>query len=264
MYNAYDVTIIGAGPVGMYASFYAAMRNLKVKIIDALPELGGQLKALYPDKFIYDIPGYKEIKAKDLIKNLHKQMESVQDKLSVVLNERVEYVRYNQEGNVFEICTDFVCHYSKTVLITAGKGAFQPRKLGLDKENEYRNIFYHVDDMSKFYDKKVIIFGGGDSAVDWANMLESVAKEVILVHRRNEFRAHEQSIEKMYNSRVKVLTPYVGKSLQGSNGVVESIVLENVDTKETTTIDIDDVIVLFGYLSSLGPIESWDLALEHS
>jgi ferredoxin/flavodoxin---NADP+ reductase len=258
--NAYDVTIIGAGPVGMYAAFYAALRKLKVKIIDALPELGGQLQALYPEKFIYDVPGFKEIKAADLIKNLKEQMDSVGDQIDIVLNERVEYVRRNDASDILEICTDQLCHYTKTILVTAGKGAFQARTLGVEGEEGYTNIHYFVNDMNKFKDKKVAIFGGGDSAVDWANMLNDVAKEVSIIHRRDSFRAHEHSVDLMMNSKVNVLTSYSLETIEGSNGLVQKISLKGKD--DAKELEVDDVIVLYGFLSSLGPIETWDLTLE--
>src|SRR5690554_2769429 len=257
--NAYDVTIIGGGPIGMYAAFYAATRHLKVKIIDALQDLGGQLKALYPEKYIYDVPGFKEIKAKDLIDNLLMQMDSVIENIKIVLNEKVEYVRRREENDILEICTGNVCHYTKTVLITAGKGAFQPRTLGLPNENSFNNIHYHVTDIEKFHKKKVVIFGGGDSAVDWANMLEPIASSVTIVHRRNDFRAHEESINKMYNSTISILTPYVAKSLEGKSGQLNTIELQRTDINHIKTIEVDELIVLYGYLSSLGPIETWEL-----
>jgi len=260
--KAFDLTIIGAGPVGMYAAYYAALRDLKVKIIDALPHLGGQLQALYPEKFIYDIPGFPQIKAEELISNLSTQLENVKDAVEIVLGERVEYLRRNEELNLLEICTDKLCHYSKTVLITAGKGAFQPRTLGLENEEEFTNIHHFVNNMENFRDKRIVIFGGGDSAVDWANMLKTVAQEVAVVHRRHEFRAHEKSVQEMLNSTVKVLTPFTATALEGRDGKVKKVYLNNVETNETQTLLVDEVIVLYGFLSSLGPIESWDLTLE--
>lgn len=260
--NAYDVTIIGGGPVGMYAAFYAGLRNLKVKIIDALPELGGKLKAMYPEKYIYDIPGFEKIKANDLVKQLAKQMNNLSEKITLVLNERVDYVRRRDDDQILEICTEQACHYTKTVLITAGKGAFQPRTLGLANEKKFLNIHYYVKDIEQFRDKRVAIFGGGDSAVDWANMLTDVAKKVTIVHRRNTFRAHEQSIKQMMSSTVNVLTPFYAQDLSGKDGFVSEIIVQNSETKISKALEIDEVIVLYGFLSALGPIENWDLTLE--
>jgi len=260
--NAYDVTIIGGGPVGMYAAFYASLRKLNVKIIDALPELGGQLMALYPEKYIYDIPGFKEIKAQDIVNQLKEQMDTVKESIETVLNERVEYVRRRSEDNILEICTDTSCHYTKTVFVTAGKGAFQPRTLGLPNENQFFNIHYFVNDMNLFKNKKVVIFGGGDSAVDWANMLNDIAKEVTIIHRRDDFRAHEHPVYQMRNSSVNVLTSYNVTQIEGNDGLVKKVHVTNTNTSESLTIEVDDVIVLYGFLSSLGPIETWDLSLE--
>ncbi len=261
--NAYDVTIIGGGPVGMYAAFYASLQKLKVKIIDALPELGGQLEAIYPEKYIYDIPGFSKIKAEEVVLNLKEQMNSVKENIDIVLNEEVEYLRRRDDDNILEICTDNACHYTKTVLITAGKGAFQPRTLGLPNEKHFFNIHYFINDMKQFKNKKVILFGGGDSAVDWANMLNDIAKEVTIVHRREEFRAHAHSVSQMNHSDVKVLTPYVVEALEGDSGVVRRVLIKKRNSEEIKTIDVDDVIVLYGFLSSLGPIETWDLELEN-
>lgn len=259
--NAYDVTIIGAGPVGLYAAFYASLRRLKVKLIDALPEVGGQLQALYPEKYIYDIPGFPEIKAKDLIKNLHNQLSTVDDNIEIALNERVEYVRRQEETNLLEICTDQNCHYSKTIIITAGNGAFQPRTLGIENEETYENIHYFVNNMDQFKEKKVAIFGGGDSAVDWANMLDGVAEEVHVIHRRDQFRAKPFSVQKMLESSAIIHTPYVIDGVESNGNVIQKINIKNKD--EVKTIEVDDVIVLFGFLSALGPIETWDLTLEN-
>ena len=261
--NAYDVTIIGAGPVGMYSAFYAALRKMKVKIIDSLPQLGGQLQAIYPEKYIYDLPGYPQVLAGDFIENLKKQMDTVGSDIDVVLNERVEYVRRRGDDNIIEICTEQTCHYTKTVLITAGKGAFQPRTLQLENEDFYRNIHYLVNDMNYFKDKKVVIFGGGDSAVDWANMLNGFSKEVTIVHRRDVFRAHEHSVEQMMNSDVSVLTSYAVDEVIGKENKISEIKLKSTKEEDPITVSTDEVIVLYGFLSSLGPIETWDLELEN-
>ncbi|MDF2700728.1 MAG: ferredoxin--NADP(+) reductase [Haloplasmataceae bacterium] len=260
--NAYDLTIIGSGPVGMYAAFYGSLRKLKVKLIESLPELGGQLQALYPEKYIYDVPGFSEIKAGDLIKSLKEQMNTVKENIDIIVDERVDYVRRRDEDNILEICTEKNCHYTKTVLITAGKGAFQPRTLELPNESNYTNIHYFVNDMKKFANKRVAIFGGGDSAVDWANMLNDVAKEVSIIHRRDDFRAHEHSVEMMKHSKVNVLTSYVLDKVEGEDKI-NKLYLKSVKQEENKEFIVDEIIVLFGFLSSLGPIETWDLTLEN-
>lgn len=234
---------------------------MKVKIIDTLPEIGGQLAALYPEKNIYDVPGRSEVKAKDLIKNLHKQMKQFDDKIDIVLNETVEYVKKRYDEDVFEICTNKLCHFSKTVLITAGKGAFQPRKLGVTNEEMIENLHYSVTNMKTFHDKRVAIFGGGDSAVDWANMLSEFTKEVSIIHRRNQFRAHEHSVELMKENGVNIFTPYVIKDYIGQSEI-DKVIIENSNTKEVKELEVDEVVVLFGYQSKLGPISEWDLEID--
>ena len=257
----YDLTIIGGGPVGIYGAFYAGMHGMTTKIIDALPELGGQLAALYPEKYIYDLPGHPKIKAGEMIEQLKVQMEQFKDKIDIVTNTNVQTVEKLDDGT-FKICTDKECHYSRSIIITAGNGAFTPRKLEIENVNEFSNIHYFVSQMETFKGKDVVIFGGGDSAVDWALMLDGVAKNVTIVHRRDEFRAHASSVENLKNSNVEVLTPYVAKGLSGENGCVTSVELTNVTTNESKMIHTDEVIVLYGFISSLGPIKEWDLELN--
>ncbi|HAX73528.1 MAG TPA: ferredoxin--NADP(+) reductase [Firmicutes bacterium] len=257
----FDLTIIGGGPVGIYGAFYAGMHGLKTKIIDALPQLGGQLAALYPEKYIYDLPGHPKIKAEDMVKLLLEQMNNYNDKIDCVTNTNVQTVEKLDDGS-FKICTDHACHYSKSVIITAGNGAFTPRKLGVENEDQFENIHYFVPNMNHFKGKNVVIFGGGDSAVDWALMLEGVAKNVSIIHRRTEFRAHSGSVDKLQQSKINILTPHVIKSLQGDEANVTNIVIENVETKAETLIEADEVIVLFGFISSLGPIKNWDIKLD--
>src|SRR5271157_4446500 len=165
--DVYDLTIIGAGPVGLFATFYAGLRQMKTKVIDALDEPGGQVAVLYPEKYIFDVPGYSKILAKDLVKNLVDQ--AFQFKPTVVLGQRVTAIQ--RRDGFFELSTDAgVKHYSKTILIAAGVGAFAPNKLDAEGATEYegRGVYYSVRDKSAFKAKRLLIVGGGDSAVDWA------------------------------------------------------------------------------------------------
>lgn len=160
----------------------------------------------------------------------------------------------------FKLTTNTQTHYSRAIIITAGNGAFQPRKLELPGEEKYAqsNLHYFVDDLNKFAGKQVVIFGGGDSAVDWALMLEPIAEKVTLVHRRNKFRAHEHSVKTLNNSKVNVLTPFVPVELIGDKKI-EQVLLEEVKGERKEIIDVDEVIVNYGFLSSLGPIKNWGL-----
>jgi thioredoxin reductase (NADPH) len=258
--DIYDITIIGGGPVGLFTAFYAGMRKAKVKIIESLSQLGGQLTALYPDKYIYDVAGFPKVKAQDLVDNLKKQMEVFHP--VICLEEAVEKVEQQSEG-IFKLQTNQTDHYSKTIVITAGNGAFQPRKLGLDRAEyfESTNLHYYVKDINHFAGKKVILFGGGDSAVDWALMLESIAKQVTLVHRRDKFRAHEHSMELLKKSSVQIKTPYAPIKLMGERTITQ-VAIEHVKNKTSEFIDVDEVGIFYGFVSSLGPMKTWGLKLE--
>ncbi len=256
-----DITIIGGGPIGMFSAFYAGLRGMSTQIIESLPQLGGQLSALYPEKYIYDIAGFPKVKAYDLIENLKQQMSTFPT--DVFLDEVVEVIE-KSDDETFIIHTNKQKHYSKTILITAGNGAFNPRLLGLENEEQFKgkNIHYFVNDLERFRDKNVTIFGGGDSAVDWALMIEPIAKNTTLVHRRDKFRAHEHSVEQLMNSTVNILTPYIPKQLIGNDNIEEVLLQHAKDESVTITQNVDDVIVNFGFLSTLGPIKDWGLEIE--
>lgn len=256
----YDITIIGGGPIGLFTAFYGGMRQLSVKIIESLPQLGGQLSALYPEKYIYDVAGFPKIRAGELIANLKEQMSKFEP--TICLEESVQMLDKQEDGTI-KLVTNMGTHYSKAVIITAGNGAFQPRRLEVDNaiSFEKKNLHYFVDDMNKFAGKRVVVFGGGDSAVDWTLMLEPIAEQVTLVHRRDKFRAHEHSVETLMNSRADVKTPYIPMELIGNEAITQ-VVIQDAKTEEKVTIDVDDVIVNFGFVSSLGPIKDWGLTIE--
>ncbi|MEW9051851.1 MAG: NAD(P)/FAD-dependent oxidoreductase [Neobacillus sp.] len=258
--KVYDITIIGGGPIGLFTAFYGGMRQASVKIIESLPQLGGQLSALYPEKYIYDVAGFPKVRAQELIDNLKEQMAKFEP--AVVLEQSVEKLE-KQEDGIFKLTTNSEVHYSKTVIITAGNGAFQPRRLELESAVQYekKNLHYFIDDLNKFAGKRVVVFGGGDSAVDWALMLEPIAEKVSIVHRRDKFRAHEHSVENLQNSKVEVKTPYVPAELIGDEGGIKQVVLEAVNGGEKETIDVDAVICNYGFVSSLGPIKEWGLEI---
>ncbi|MET3320858.1 UNVERIFIED_ORG: thioredoxin reductase (NADPH) [Peribacillus simplex] len=255
-----DITIIGGGPVGLFTAFYGGMRQAKVKIIESLPQLGGQLTALYPEKFIYDIAGFPKVRAQELVENLKEQMKVFEP--TICLDEAVKLIE-KQEDGTFKITTNLDTHFSKSVIITAGNGAFQSRKLDLEDAAQFenKNLHYFVNDMTRFKGRKVAILGGGDSALDWALMLEPIAEKVTLIHRRDKFRAHEHSVNQLMNSSVEVKTPYVPSELVGADQITK-IVLEHTKTQQKELVDIDDLIVNYGFISSLGPIKEWGLKLE--
>ncbi|KAF0817244.1 MULTISPECIES: NAD(P)/FAD-dependent oxidoreductase [unclassified Cytobacillus] len=259
--KVYDITIIGGGPTGLFTAFYGGMRQASVKIIESLPQLGGQLSALYPEKYIYDVAGFPKVRAQELIDNLKEQMAKFEPTVS--LEQSVEKLEKQADGT-FKLTTNKEVHYSKTIIITAGNGAFQPRRLELDSAVQYegKNLHYFIDDLNQFAGKKVVVFGGGDSAVDWALMLEPIAEKVTIIHRRDKFRAHEHSVENLQNSKVEIKTPYIPAELIGDSEGISQVVLEGVASKEKEVFDVDAVIVNYGFVSSLGPIKEWGLDIE--
>lgn len=258
--EVYDVTIIGGGPVGLFGAFYAGLRGMRVKIIDSLPELGGQLTALYPEKYVYDMPGFPEVLARDLAAQLIRQ--AMRFKPTVCLEERVETLE--RVDDLWVITTSKgVRHYTRTIVICAGAGAFTPRKLDAEgvAEFEGKGVYYGVRDKMMFAGKRLLIVGGGDSAVDWALNLYPIAQEVTLIHRRDEFRAHEHSVQELRRSPVRVLTPYEIRRVYG-NGQLEGAIVFHNKTQEELNLHVDAVILNLGFVASLGPIKSWGLELQ--
>lgn len=255
-----DLLIIGGGPAGMFAAFYGGMRQASVKLIESMPQLGGQLAALYPEKYIYDVAGFPKVTAQELVDNLSKQMDLFNT--DIRLEEKVQSVEKLEERH-FVVKTNLGEHHAKAVIITAGVGAFQPRRLEIEGAEKYEksNLHYFVNDLSRFKGKKVLISGGGDSAVDWALMIEPIAEQVTLVHRRDKFRAHEHSVEQLMASKVNIITPTEITELHGED-TISKVTLTHIKTKETKEIEVDDVIVNFGFVSSLGPISEWGIAIE--
>jgi ferredoxin/flavodoxin---NADP+ reductase len=256
-----EIAIIGAGPSGMFAAFYAGMRQASAILIESMPQLGGQLSALYPEKYIYDVAGFPKIKAQELVDRLTEQMKLFPE-IDVRLEEKVVSVIKKAERH-FEIVTDKTTHTAKSVIITAGVGAFEPRRLELPNASKFekKNLHYFVPDLYAFKGQRVLISGGGDSAVDWALMLEPIAEQVTLIHRRDKFRAHEHSVELLMKSKVRVLTPKELDSLEGEDRI-ESVVVKDCKTGAEERIVVDAVIVNYGFISSLGPIAEWGLDVQ--
>lgn len=260
MNKVHDITIIGGGPVGLFAAFYAGMRSLSTHLIDSLPQLGGQLAELYPEKDIYDIAGLPKIKAGELVSNLIDQMKPFEPEIH--LNETVQdLVKY--EDGTFSVVTENGVYLSKTVLITAGIGAFTPRRLPVPQEENYagKGIFYRLNDIEICRDRNVVVVGGGDSAVDFALMIEPIAKSVTLVHRRDQFRAHEETVKKLLASTVQVKTFFEVTSVHG-NEWVTGVTLTNNRDKRTEERTADLIFSALGFTASLGPILNWGLRIE--
>lgn len=261
--EVFDITIIGGGPTGMFAAFYGGMRNAKVKIIESLPQLGGQLSMLYPEKDIFDIAAMPVVGAQELIDNLSIQMSRFDQ--TICLEEEVIAVQKNKEG-IFELHTNKKIHYSKAVIITAGNGAFQPRRLEIEHAEKYegKTLHYYVNNIEQFKDRTVAVCGGGDSAVDWALALEPIAKKVYLIHRRNKFRALEHSVSLLEKSSIEVKTPFVPESLKGEERSLSHVTLKEVRGDQLETLEIDDFLVNYGFTSSIGPMKNWGFEVTHN
>jgi len=257
-----DITILGAGPTGLFAAFYAGLRNMKTKVIESLPEPGGQLAVLYPDKFIYDVPGHPKVLAKDLVKLLLEQC-ALFDPTYVYEQRAQTLCRVEVDGEqVWEIETDAETHLSRTVVICGGIGAFTPNKLDRPGVDEYegRGVYYFVRDKRSLRGKRVLVVGGGDTAVDWCLNLKDWAKEITLIHRREQFRAHEASIAELKTSSVTILTPWELKRVHGE-GAVEAVTVFQNRTNEDRVLAVDAVLINLGFKAALGPIADWGLDL---
>jgi len=256
-----DLAIVGGGPVGLFGAFYAGLRGMSVKILDSLSILGGQLTTLYPEKDIFDVAGFPRILAKDLAVNLIEQANQYHP--TACLGERVESIQREGDSGIFHLHTKKQVHSARTVLIAAGVGAFEPKTLPLPNAPQYvgHGLHYFVNDLQGFRDKRVLIVGGGDSAVDWANMVSPLAAATTLIHRRDGFRAHEQSVEKMRKGPTNILTFFELKQIGGETRIEEAVIYDN-RTKAEQTLKIDAVLVNIGFSNSLGPIKDWGLNIE--
>ncbi|MGB7159860.1 MAG: NAD(P)/FAD-dependent oxidoreductase [Tepidisphaeraceae bacterium] len=256
-----DLAIIGAGPVGLFAAYYAGLRQMSVTIIDSLDVLGGQLVTLYPEKYIYDVAGFPRVLAKDLARDLVAQ--GTQYHPQVCLGEQVTDLDFHEPSKIYTVRTDKSSHAARAVLIAAGVGSFHAKTLSLPGVERFagHGLHYFVKELTPFRGKRILIVGGGDSAVDWANMLVDQAEEVTLIHRRDQFRAHEDSVAKMRRAPVVIRTPYELKSIDG-NGRVERAVIYHNQSKHEETLDVDHVLVNIGFDTTLGPITHWGLEIE--
>ncbi|WP_018675619.1 NAD(P)/FAD-dependent oxidoreductase [Riemerella columbina] len=258
-----DLLIIGAGPTGLFAVFEAGLLKLKCHIIDALPQPGGQLAELYPKKPIFDIPGYPSVNAGELVDNLMEQIKQFQPGFTLA-ETAVTLDKVDDEW--FEVVTNKgTVHRAKAVAIAGGLGTFEPRKPPIENIADYeeKGVEYFVKNPEQFRDKRIVIAGGGDSALDWSIFLANVAKEVTLIHRRNEFRGALDSVEKVQalkdQGKINLITPAEVVELHG-DGHIEGITVKKEE--ETFRIDTDYFIPLFGLTPKLGPIADWGLEIE--
>ena len=260
-----DITVIGAGPVGLATAFWAGMREASSRIIDSLPELGGQLTTLYPEKWIFDVVGHPRVLARDLVELLREQSLDQFD-VPVHLDTTAERISWDDEAVTLH--TDKGDLRSRTVIVAGGHGAFEPKKLPVSDVDmtpwEGRGAHYLVGDKADFAGKRVVIVGGGDSAFDWVVNLLDTASEVTLVHRREAFRAHEATIaevlEHVEQGRVELKVPFTIKDVQG-NGHVEAVEIHCPDGR-VEQLPCDAVLLQLGFSTKLGPLKSWGFALD--
>jgi thioredoxin reductase (NADPH) len=258
-----DILIIGAGPTGLFTVFEAGLLKLKCHLIDALPQAGGQCSEIYPKKPIYDIPGFPEILAGDLTNNLLEQCKQFEP--GFTLGERAEKISKDENGMFVVVTSSGTKHQAPVIAIAGGLGSFEPRKPGLDNLNFYegKGVEYIIKDPAIYKNKRIVIAGGGDSALDWSIYLADIAKEVTLVHRRNEFRGALDSLEKARElkkqKKINIITPAEITQLIGKEKLERIVITKD---KVDTNIDLDHFIPLFGLSPRLGPIADWGLEIE--
>ncbi len=261
-----DIAIIGAGPVGLFAVFEAGLLKMRCHLIDYLPQVGGQLSEIYPKKPIYDIPGFPSVGAQELVDNLMEQAKPFHP--TFTLGERVEDVERRGHAD-FVLTTNMGTKIqAKAVVIAGGLGVFEPRKPAVANLEKYENgkgVNYMILDPEKFRGQRVILAGGGDSALDWTIFLADIAAELTLVHRSESFRAAPDSVAKVMElaekKKIKLILNTNLTAVEGEDKL-ERVTMENSKTKETLTIETDHLIPLFGLSPKLGPIENWGLTIE--
>ena len=261
-----DVLIIGAGPVGLFCVFELGQLGIKSYVMDSLDEIGGQCSALYPEKPIYYIPGYPEITAENLIKEISKQIKPFNP--TVDLNQRVE--KLNKINNSFRVeTTSKKLITAKCIIIAAGSGAFGPNKPPIPniRQFEGKSLFYSIKDKSVFKERRVLIAGGGDSAVDWAIELSEIAEKIYFVHRRQKLRAAPHNVKKLQdlstNGKIEMIIPYQVSAINGINGLINEIVVKDLNNQKLN-IQTDFFLPFFGLSSDLGPIKNWELEIQNN
>jgi ferredoxin/flavodoxin---NADP+ reductase len=261
--DIYDMTIIGGGPVGLFAAFYAGMRGLRTKIIDSLSELGGQLIAVYPEKYIYDVAGFSKVLAKDYVQGAVEQ--GLSTGAVACLEEEVTLLERDEDQNLIRLVTNTAEHWTRTVIISAGVGAFEPKRLDAPgvAELEGSGIQYFVRGLERFHGKDVVVVGGGDSAVDWALTLEPLARQVTLIHR-SKFRAHENSVQQLEASSVRLFYPFYEVKEVVGNGYLEEVCFRQTRTGEEQTVAAQEMIIAIGFAADLGPLKTWGLTIERN
>ncbi|MEZ2324002.1 NAD(P)/FAD-dependent oxidoreductase [Bacillus tropicus] len=256
----FDVTVIGGGPAGLYSAFYSGLREMKTKIIEFQPQLGGKIH-VYPEKMIWDVGGLLPVTGDKLIEQLVQQ--GLTFKPEVVLNTKVESIIRNKDGTFTLKANDGKEHFSKTVIVATGSGILKPQKLSIEgaERFEVSNLNYTVKSLKRFKDKTIIISGGGNSAVDWANELEPIAKKVYVTYRKEELSGHEAQVKQLLNSSAECFFhTSITKLIAGdSHEAIEYVELTNHETGEVSHLLIDEVIINHGYERDITLLENSEL-----
>lgn len=255
-----DILIIGAGPAGLFATYYTGMRGLSCVLVDSLPRLGGQVAALYPEKIVYDVAGFPAVQGRDLISGLTEQALSADPQ--IVLNEECSTLEELPDGSLLVTTTTGMQIRCGAILITAGIGRFVPRPLPAVDGYTGAGIHRFVGPAPEYDDHDVVIVGGGDSAVDWANMLSANARSVTLVHRRGTFTAHESSVAQLRQSTARIVLESEVAELSGDDQGVAYAHIKNVKTGESEIVPASVIIPALGHIASLGPLAQWGLSIR--
>ena len=261
--DIFDISIIGAGPTGLFAAFYAGLRGARTQVIDSLEEPGGALTAIYPEKYIYDVIGFPKVLAKDFVEQCLLQSERSEPEIR--LNEEVVELEVLPDG-VIRLGTSKGERFSRTVIVCAGVGAFEPKRIDVPgiRELEGRGVHYFAKRVDDFRDKDVVIVGGGDSAVDWAVTLEPIAKHVTLIHR-SKFRAHAATVQELEASSVDLRYPGCETVAvhAGADGHLNAMCFKDADGREHD-LDVQELIVAIGFVADLGPLKTWGFNIQRN
>jgi thioredoxin reductase len=259
VHTTVDVLVVGAGPVGLYAAYCAGFRELTVALIDSLPEPGGQVSALYPEKMIYDIAGYPAVRGRDLVHNLVTQAGRFSPEF--LLGQSAQTLHRGDDGVLEVTASSGHVVRTRAVVVTGGIGTFTPRPLPVGSEFEGNGLSYFVPRLDEHADRDVVIVGGGDSAFDWALTLQPIARSVTLVHRREAFRAHEYTVRQVREAGVPILTSSTVAAIRG-NGRIAELDVAHVKSKELLTLPAQSVVAALGFVADLGALETWGLQID--